>query len=502
MLVKQSIVEKWYLTDSWVYKNFAYLFQNPLWMRRIPTGFSICPYFWMSMFSILAFRPFIVFPIQYFILPVMRMIGKPARVVDEFVYKFLQHIFGNNSNTYAPGLGFLGGLAFGFLATIVVGFLLVTGVKGWEFYNYLTTTYNGTFVFWSMFSFAALFGIIASHKAITKTECKSMYYLFVWLALFIIASIVFVPSEVWNIITGTGSLIAEFAIGTKDIAWIVISFVATWVWFGVKIAATWTPINAFHLPWWGYFAIMAITGWIVSKCTTYKNEQNIYTLRQTDPAELYARFRMVWIDSMMQVLLLGKSWKNGSFIAENFDGYMYGAVTAYRQTLLRQTFEKMYCKELDELQKNYPFLTKGAWEIIVKETDFADTRFKMYKNGLAEGSEHFPNFNSENFIKMFESIANSDISVKALAKEYHRKDEEAYLKRQARKNSWTHVTCLKFTSSIASTVHNVGRGLKTIGSNTITFTAYMWMLIKAKKQGACPYFKFTAPTAPAKPEIK
>ena len=57
MLVKQSIVEKWYQRDSWVYKNFAYLFQNPLWNKAIPGGFSVCPYFWLNLFSFFIFAP-------------------------------------------------------------------------------------------------------------------------------------------------------------------------------------------------------------------------------------------------------------------------------------------------------------------------------------------------------------------------------------------------------------------------------------------------------------
>jgi hypothetical protein len=57
MLVPENIVKKWYLTDSWVYKNFAYLFQNPLWNKRIPQGRSVCPYFWSALFSLLVLHP-------------------------------------------------------------------------------------------------------------------------------------------------------------------------------------------------------------------------------------------------------------------------------------------------------------------------------------------------------------------------------------------------------------------------------------------------------------
>ena len=58
-LVSLNTVNRWYRKDSWVYKNFAYLFQNALWQKRVPSGFSLCPYFWLALFSMTFFRLFI-----------------------------------------------------------------------------------------------------------------------------------------------------------------------------------------------------------------------------------------------------------------------------------------------------------------------------------------------------------------------------------------------------------------------------------------------------------
>ena len=499
MLVKKSIVEKWYQTDSWVYKNFAYLFQNPLWAKRIPNGFSVCPYFWLNIFSLLIFRPFIVFPIQYFILPIMRLIGKPARIADEAIFKFVKRIL-KGSADYAPGMGLLAGLVFGFLATMVVGIVIIGVVRGYQFYNYLTLTHAGTFVFWSMASFLALFGVIASHKAITKTECKTMYYLFLWLALFIPAAAFIVPAESWSLVSGFGSGVATFFGLIFSGIWIALTFVAKWAWFGIVVAATWTPVPAFYIPWWGYFVGLAIIGWIVSKSTVYVEEKNINTLRHENPSELYSRFRAMWLSDMLRLIVVGKRWKNDSIVYNEFESYTAAAVVNYRTILFKQTLEKMFGEKLNELQSHFPYVKGGTWEAIVKADVGTDSRFVMYKNGLEQNSDLFPQMDVEKFICTLKQIVNADMNVKRLAAQYRSEDESKRAKAEARKQSWSHVTCLKFTTAIAETVHNVGRGLKTIGSNTVTFTAYMWMLLKAKKQGACPYFKFNAPLPPTAPK--
>ena len=45
--VSTDCIDKWFTKDSWVYKNFEYLFRNKLWYKsRLPQGFSLCPYFY------------------------------------------------------------------------------------------------------------------------------------------------------------------------------------------------------------------------------------------------------------------------------------------------------------------------------------------------------------------------------------------------------------------------------------------------------------------------
>jgi len=57
MLVSSNIVNRWYQKDHWIYKQFSFLFNNPLYQKKIPGGFSVCPYFWLSLFSFFIGRP-------------------------------------------------------------------------------------------------------------------------------------------------------------------------------------------------------------------------------------------------------------------------------------------------------------------------------------------------------------------------------------------------------------------------------------------------------------
>jgi len=309
-----------------------------------------------------------------------------------------------------------------------------------------------------------------------------------------------VPTETCGLVSSVASEFAGIVVDGFGLVWFVLTFLATWVWYGIKILTTWTPIPTFILPWWGYLIILGIIGWIVSKCTVYVEEKNINTLREENPAELYAKYRAMWLDAMVRLVLLSKVWKNGEFFQHHFDQHTANALMNYSRKVIRKTFEKMWSAELDELQKQYPFLNGGIWELIVKDRDMYE-RFMTYKSGLTNGSELFPTMDTHRFINIFVEMVAKDIDVKNLAEQYRVKDEEQHAKKVARKNSWGHVTCLKFTTGISDTVHSVGRGFKTLGSNTMTFTAYMWMLIKAKKQGACPYFKFAEPTLPSAPIV-
>ena len=504
MLVNKSIVEKWYQRDSLVYKNFSYLFSNPLWDKTVPNGFSVCPYFWLSMFSLFIFRPFFVAPIKYFALPILRLIGKPAFVVDEFLFKFSKSILGFGGG-YFKGSGLFSGTLLLAVAAAALTLLVILGVKTTALYLALSTTTLGLFTFYSAASFVSLFGVIAAHKKITKTECKTLYYLVVWAVLFVIASFVVVPTETTTMLATVATTIGHgIATGASNVYHFVVWAVcglASIAWIGLKIAFSWKPIAALLLPWWGFIVILTVIGWAMDKFYTYYDAKHVDYVRKTNHQELFAIYRSAWIETFIHILMTHPRWKKNEVLADHItDPCIYNASLQFRQTLLRQAFETYWKKELDTLQQNYPTLPKDALDFLKKEEDYStDARFSVIGNHLIDQKITFPTMSVEDFIKVLVDKINNDQGVKNLALHYRELEKQSIAKAAAKKTSWSHTTCLKVTNAIATFVktsaRQTGRGIKTAAVQTATLTAYLWMLAKAKKQGACPYFKFTDKTS-------
>ncbi len=58
-LLPSATYSAWFKKTSSVYRAFAFLFQNPLWRKNVPTGFSLCPFAWLALFSAVIFRPLV-----------------------------------------------------------------------------------------------------------------------------------------------------------------------------------------------------------------------------------------------------------------------------------------------------------------------------------------------------------------------------------------------------------------------------------------------------------
>jgi hypothetical protein len=215
MLVKRSIVEQWYKTNSWVYKNFSYLFQNPLWDVNIPKGFSVCPYFWLSIFSILIFKPFVMF-LTRIVAPLGRMIGSPLKAADKFIITQLKNrIIGLKESYNSPPLP---GLAIVVLASGL--FLLFL------FYNVIEITiqcvakeampiYHALIqpspvymeFFWASVSFIGMLILLTLHGFMHGKYrlCKPSMYFVCWGVLFISSLFIFIPHQVINFFISVGS---------------------------------------------------------------------------------------------------------------------------------------------------------------------------------------------------------------------------------------------------------------------------------------------------------
>lgn len=493
MLVKRSIVEKWYQRDSWVYQNFAYLFKNPLWQKSIPNGFSVCPYFWLNIFSFLVFRPFFVFPIQYLILPMIRLIGRPAHAVDEFIHKLLKKFTGCN---YHSGVGFLALFTGTFLLSLLclIGIYTYRGLQ--QFYPYVTSTTLGTFAFWSIASFVSLWGIIALHKKITDTECKTINYLWVWLILFTIGIFVFVPSE---FAYGTGvffKTLGSVIWTVLSAIWIGLCFIAKWIWAGIA----WTPVKSLFIPWWGYILLATVGSWVGQKLFHSTQLPDANTKTQTESEEEFQkRCKQAWISLFVRTLNCNRFFKKGKvfkdFLYEELESsfHVEGA-QLYQHGIYEKAFEIMYKEEWDTLKKSYPFFNREQWKNI-ESIGSSDVRFNFLFEATGEVTSEL-SFDLYDYKKILKSVVKLPEFKKVIdlyAAQQKAIDDAKRAKREAKRNSWSHIMCMRVTGALNNGFTRTGKGIAWGAIQCWTFLCYMWMLVKAKKQGACPYFKFTDP---------
>ena len=111
MLVSESVAQRMYSKDSIIYRGFKFLYQNPLYEKKMPTRYAICPMFWQAMFSIFIFMPVIYLAI----LPCRFLLFKFWKVlqpVDKFgVTFFRQKTYG--SEYYGTGIAVVLGVLIG-----------------------------------------------------------------------------------------------------------------------------------------------------------------------------------------------------------------------------------------------------------------------------------------------------------------------------------------------------------------------------------------------------
>lgn len=511
MLVKKSIVEKWYQRDSWVFRNFSYLFSNPLWDKHVPNGFSVCPYFWLSLFSFLIFRPFFVFPVRYLLAPIVRLFGRPARFVDRLSVKFNNWLFKFPDENPPPGVGFL--LALLDLCFFVLLTFITFGSYAYisEGYEYLGETSYAPFALWSGLSLLGLFSVIGLHKWITESECKTMNYFWIWLAGFFVAALYFIPGDLLSLSQITASvvwiLVSGAFIWLGSWAWTILSYIGLGLWYGAVWAFTFKPVNSWLIPWWGYFLGMAAFGWLFAQFSYLLDKWTWDKLEINEKDVYLAKCRDAWINLFVRALQTDKMYgKNNMAISENDElkaqftesdlwHYQLKTAISLKSRLYAAAFEVMWKDELDKLQEHYPNIYKVSPSRL-RSLHSATAAFNVLKEELGIDIKYTTN-------AMWQAIANAykQPSVKKeideAAAAWMKFDEAAEKRKENRKKSWAHVTCVRVTTAIGDGIGTAAIGLWAgicwVCHQTKILCAYLWMLAKAKKQGACPYFPFTDP---------
>lgn len=496
MLVKKSIVQEWYKTTSWVYKNFAYLFVNPLWNTKIPNGFSVCPYFWLSILSLTIFRPFVVI-VKYMVNPLINLCGKPAKYLDNQCKHILCDKWGvlDENKKSVTGIGITIGTLT--IATVTLGLIFIGLLCHSAYTFYVSTNYDKDLlcIFTLVSSFiwfpilASVYSLIRGKKFVDVIDndiSKTAYGIVLSAVM-----LTFFPYTIWSLIKNLFISIGTVSAAVAGYIWSGITITADFIWGGIKYA----PIPELYVPWWAYLLLLGGIAYIYDKLLT-KYYENISVPLPTDE-EIRTKNQQAWLAVYMDVI------NNGYFFADatafNFNEFMTILPTKDSRTAAKiirnKIFHEAITKILDakvltemgntkpKLDKNYQMYLKNYTpRHILNQFDWLVTNGNMGNNIDVD----------ELFKAVMEVMQTPEIrsELSEIERELELSRKHAIDRKQRMENSFLY----KATEAVGVTISNAAASI----INTITWLAkqswtllvYLWMFLKAKKQGACPYFKF------------
>ncbi len=294
-LVNDKVMHRLKDKNGFIYKNFAYIFQNPLWnAAEVPKGFWICPYYWMSL--LVGF-----FFMRLFFVPTLLGIGKVAQVFpllnglyNKLILMGMKKCKVDQDTIVKTEKKPLSGLMISAVVLFVLALLLVIL---YGLYNLLFVTIPHLFM--KLVAFVPIYlqnigsghrGYISVTYAISlfivfcvckivnenKSNSKCRPYVYFKLGLFatFMHAIYMFREELWITITGIWRFITVFF----SCAWECIT-VDAWGWLtsafhttcsGIYSAATFSPF--WGLPMWAviiiFWALVYLIGTIAPKLIT------------------------------------------------------------------------------------------------------------------------------------------------------------------------------------------------------------------------------------------
>lgn len=495
MLIKRSIVENWYQRDSWVYKNFAYLFQNSIWNKDIPRGFSVCPYFWLSLFSLVIFRPFILAPIKYVFKPLVRLLGRFGLILDSWFFDLLKMVgvvskhAGVVSNYSDPRSGT--GVMF-FVAVLIGSFVLGYGglytyKVASSIYANITGSFEGRWAFWWLISFIPITIGLIIHKSVTKTDCKTFNYLWLLFALFFISSAIMIPGAMLTSIWLSISLVIQFFSTVAIGVWVGIVLISKFLWTYIVIAILWNPFSFLTGPILVYIFGITAVAFIITKIFEHFFITHLENIKIHQPETFQEKCRNSWVNLLLSVLNISKYYNSNSAFTENrslgtISRHKLRAILEFKHDIFVEAVFRYWSNQLKTWQNEFPNRLDLNWKEMLK-IENSDERFTwLFISLKIEGRAFMPDAFDQTLADVISSSHLTPLINERTAELEHW--EASYKKRKS------YLWCQLITNSISSVVHCIWEGIQTLCKNVATFVAYLWILIKAKKQGACPYMVF------------
>lgn len=511
--VSKDCIDAWFSTDSWVYKGFAYLFQNPLWNKRVPRGFSLCPYFWISIFSILLFKPFIV-PALLLLGKITRglitLIGRPALWFDELIRKTCKL-----ETSAGTGLGIL------LFALVSIPVLLSLCYIVWLKFTALSLMVEALIIF-GVSNIAIVIGtsIYTSKNKYNEDRCKAELYALTYFIISVIG-LCNVPGVEWQYyLSVTGDFIWAFICMIGQLIW--------WIGHGIVVGLKWIGmfLRIFLKAIGMLFCALipfGLLGWAAMKLISkieFKYKEVTYKERVvTEEDWKYLIYSFCLRNKYTSTFKYNYDLYYTSYDSDfSSDKPLFDITSDYMDKFLHfivfqkltipnvlikmpySEFVKIRSKSFDKGFNNL-YTLDVTNEIVFRALNLMHDTIMRHLNPcrstlgeVTKGNVLF----EENFREDYE---------KALTEAQKARDEKSERKYKLREAK--HKACKKFTA-IPEFIYEkliwnmgiapVGRFICKVFKNTGIFIAYMWLVCKNLKQGACPYRTFADPTPTADPK--
>lgn len=551
--VSEDCIKQWFQTDSVIYKNFAYLFKNKLWSKKTPGGFSLCPYFWLSMFSLLIFKPII----------------EPSILILKWVGKALLYVGGTPfiwwDKTAMKKIGVKNGHpGFGILLSLLLMIFTVAVLAGaCLFYKFNVCLFREnvklfTVMWWmliNMISAICIVTYIKNHKY-KSNRCKVEWYMLViFIGTTTIMTLIF-PTMVMHRLHNLKDIICFVACDIVPVLKIVghnlmlsLGFVGHYLWIAIKFTGLFLgDVFVTLIPFMLILAGLGFLGFLSMKLM-----DKITVTKQVKINKVNVVTEKDWKDLFLYVFENRETYKR--YIVRIFDSdrKAYPSCVDGLYLLLSQSLDATYTRLImQEILKNikipsdlleipysdflkiksgcyhqdFPFKKKnvighGAQLIINqlelmnihnKYSDSVDSVREVFKAAAWNGDAVRMMFNDK--FKSDFTKASKDLE-KRLDEEVKRIDEEN--KRMAELKRRNEEMCIRISGPIANFFSNIfkfiyagiilifvtiiwktlivkpRKGICTVAQHTKIFFVHLWVVSKALKQGACPYMYFEKP---------
>lgn len=437
---KTYVVERGFDRSSSMYKSFKYLFVNPFWTKRVPNGFSVCPFFWLSLVGLM-FRLLTpaILGFNAFCKVVANVCGGGLLKASRWMNQ--KHGWKYSPSTYVAFV--VVGLAALALAVLLLGVLAILTYKAHQ-------TPVGMAVYYTVFySIAGLSAAILHHNKYAakniETRCHPFKIFFLGLACIIgYYNFLFewnVPTNVWTLLTMAGYGLSVVAVAV----WNFICAIPGALWHTVVIVA---PIVGFTI---GSFAFISVVGYYLFKVLDV-NYEGTYT------DKLAERNSLRWqVDE--------ESWKFKTQVA--------------RERFLKEFTEYIYGDKIKNWRTKYP-----TRERLDKLIDSGES-FSLY-----DKINEFRSSPAYQAIVDFDKVEH-DKYVELRRLEWAKAQQEAAkLQTVPAKPPILTKACEEVGALIEIISAKIARAWSWSLRNIFSWFSAAWQMIRHLKKGFCPYVTF------------